>query len=174
LTKDIRIFFTEQSNTGNSLVSDVIADLDFLLRDRLDRKNVKVNWSYDPDQVSSLAIPKTFLVNQVIANFLTNAIKFSPTDGVIDVAFSFADQFGRIIIQDYGVGMDEMQLKSVLEGRPKALGVGTSGELGSGSGVLIAQFFLKKFNGSISIESVRESDSKAQSGTKVIICVPTV
>lgn len=45
------------------------------------------------------------LINSVLNNLFTNAIKFSPEGGSIDVTSEKTDDKITLIVRDYGIGM---------------------------------------------------------------------
>ncbi len=115
---------------------------------------------------------KTIL--QVIGNFVSNAMKFTPKDGRVSVQFNLIETIEveseashslRIIVQDSGIGMDEQKIKSVLSEKTIST-EGTSGEEGYGLGLNLIKHHVEQLKGTISI------DSTPGQGSSFTILVP--
>ncbi len=109
----------------------------------------------------------TNMLSIVIYNLLNNAIKFSPEGSKVEIkAFETDDDFVEIIVQDYGVGMDEETVRKLLTTDEYHSTRGTSGEKGTGLGLNLCKNLISKNDGSLDIES------KKGEGTKVTIKIP--
>jgi len=95
------------------------------------------------------------LVQSVFRNLITNAIKFTPTNGTIRLTSYISDD-GRLIfsIVDSGIGMDNQLLKHLFEFGPRSQRPGTDGESSNGMGLMICKEFVEKHGGRIWVESV--------------------
>jgi signal transduction histidine kinase len=106
------------------------------------------------------------ILNTVVRNLLSNAIKFTPVNGKISIKV-LSDQSQLILaIQDNGVGMDEVTLKSLLNPKHALIGTGTANERGTGLGIMLCQELLEKLNGELKIES------QINKGSKFLIAIP--
>ena len=102
----------------------------------------------------------------IIRNIATNAIKFTQEDGFVAVSSYMTDHETVITIEDNGVGMSEDQVKRLMTASQNKSTTGTSGEKGSGIGLLICKEFIGKHSGAIKIES------EEGKGTKFMILFP--
>lgn len=95
------------------------------------------------------------LVQSVFRNLITNAIKFTPTNGTIRLISNISDD-GRLVfsIVDSGIGMDNQLLKHLFEFGPRSQRPGTNGESSNGLGLMICKEFVEKHGGRIWVESV--------------------
>ncbi len=102
----------------------------------------------------------------VLRNLLSNAIKFTPEEGSIDV--SAVDSAGtiKIFVSDSGVGIPQHSIDKLFSIDEPYKTSGTSGEKGTGIGLLLCKEYLEKNHGTISVESV-EGD-----GTTFTIAIP--
>lgn len=94
------------------------------------------------------------MVRVVIRNILSNAIKYTPRNGLITITITEDDLFGNIIIKDSGVGMDSNHINNLFKLEKVQSYPGTEHETGSGLGLLICNEFIKINNGQIIVESV--------------------
>jgi len=89
----------------------------------------------------------------VLRNVLSNAIKFSEKDSQIDITATLDYDRLYITITDYGMGMTSDQLKKVFDRTSEKVRAGTQNEKGTGLGMPLTYEFVKKMNGVIDIES---------------------
>jgi len=95
---------------------------------------------------------------QIISNLLTNAVKYSPDGGAIEVRSRTADGFVEISVRDHGVGIAPefaKRLFSRYERYEK-----TSGKvIGTGLGLAIARQIVEMHGGRIWVDSVKGEGS---------------
>lgn len=73
----------------------------------------------------------------ILRNILSNAIKFSHQDGIIDIQSIEEKQVASIAITDYGIGMTKEQLANLFTYHNST--TGTAGEPGSGIGLIVCK-----------------------------------
>lgn len=96
------------------------------------------------------------LINTVVRNLLTNAIKFTPQGGKIEIyakPYESDPNFIHISISDTGVGIPKDKLDKLFQIKHSFSTLGTSGEKGTGLGLLIVWDFVEKNFGKIWVES---------------------
>ncbi len=93
------------------------------------------------------------MVDTVIRNLISNALKFTDTGGTIEVSAKNNGQFVEIAISDTGVGMTEEEISKLFRIDVKYSNVGTAGEKGTGLGLVLCKELVKKNGGKIWIES---------------------
>ena len=93
------------------------------------------------------------MIELVIRNLLSNAIKFTPSGGKISVSAKDDEKFLIVSISDTGVGIDPEDLPRLFQFEEFHTTTGTSGEPGTGLGLIICQEFIKKHGGEITIKS---------------------
>ncbi|MCM1222102.1 MAG: HAMP domain-containing histidine kinase [Lachnospiraceae bacterium] len=91
------------------------------------------------------------LVTIAVTNLISNAVKFSSDDSVIEVAIGEKDGFVFVSVKDSGIGMTEEEQKKVLTRFFKSDSSRNSS--GYGLGMPIALKIAKKHGGTIEIES---------------------
>lgn len=110
------------------------------------------------------------LLQVIIRNILSNAIKFSKKGSVIDIR-SFTESKEVVLqVQDYGLGMPTNILKSfekeqfsILQSSP-----GTEKEKGTGLGLSISREFISMMDGSLQFESDKGKGTTAIIKLKVV------
>ncbi len=100
------------------------------------------------------------MINLVIRNLISNAIKFTPKGGSIRVtAHKNNDDAIQINITDTGVGISKTNLEKLFVKNSNPTTLGTANEKGTGLGLLLCKEFIEKNNGSISVSSEPEKGS---------------
>jgi signal transduction histidine kinase len=93
------------------------------------------------------------MLKTICRNLINNAIKFTPKDGEIKVAYCLKDEKVELCIQDSGVGIEPERLAILFQvGRDKGT-VGTEGEKSSGLGLAVCKEFAAALQGTIQVES---------------------
>ena len=95
------------------------------------------------------------LISQVFNNLISNAIKFTNSNGTISISVRPSERlrFLEFSIQDTGVGIKAADVKKLFSVDSKFTKEGTSGEKGSGMGLNIVNDIIQKHGGSIWVES---------------------
>lgn len=91
-------------------------------------------------------------IRQAMENILSNAVKFSPYGGVIDISGEIADTSYQITVRDQGVGMIPEQVEMVFDTFFKADVSNTAPE-GTGLGMTMLKHIIEAHAGTVSIES---------------------
>jgi len=91
------------------------------------------------------------MLKTVVRNFLSNAIKFSPEESVIEIMMTKEGNFAKVSITDHGVGIAPERLDSIFHKGETTYG--TSGEEGSGLGLQLCADFSRKIGGDVKVES---------------------
>ncbi len=105
-------------------------------------------------------------IERVILNIISNAIKYTPENGIIKVYVGFVYNDAYIKVIDNGIGIPEADLPRIFE-RFYRVDKARSREFGgTGLGLPIAKEIIEQNNGSIDIKS------EAGKGTEVVIRIP--
>jgi signal transduction histidine kinase len=93
------------------------------------------------------------MIDTVIRNALSNAIKFTKPSGTITITAEPEGNMVRISIADTGVGIPAEKLATLFHIDAKTQREGTAGERGTGLGLLLCREFVEKNGGAITMES---------------------
>ena len=118
-------------------------------------KSIKLNCDLGEEKLKVHA--DADMLNTVIRNFLSNAIKFSNENSTIDITVIRSGDFARISVRDHGVGIDEERLANLFSSGKTTYG--TNNEEGSGLGLQLCKDFAVKNGGDVEVESVRGEGS---------------
>jgi len=108
---------------------------------------------------SARAYGDPVMISTVLRNLLSNAIKFTPKGKLVRVETEDAGSKWKINVIDLGVGMSTENLDKIFQIETKIKTEGTSGEKGTGLGLLICQEFVQKNGGNIHVESIEGKGS---------------
>lgn len=116
-----------------------------------DNKNIQMVTRYDSHDIYA-KIEKYYL-RQVFENILSNAIKFSPPDTIVEIAAQKTGKKVVISIKDQGPGITAEDMKKLFGKFQKLSAQPTGGEISTGLGLAITKKYVEAMNGSIRCES---------------------
>lgn len=94
---------------------------------------------------------------QIIGNLVSNAIKFTPYEGTVDVVFTLDDEEGQtmlsITVADSGKSMSPDQVSAFNQGKQVSRSEGTNGEMSFGIGLLHVKKMVAEQRGQIVVQS---------------------
>ncbi len=100
------------------------------------------------------------VISFIIRNLVANAIKFTPKGGRITLDSESTPESIIISVIDSGVGMDTETLETLFDDKMVATQKGTSGELGTGIGLMLCKELVEQHKGAISVKSQLGQGSK--------------
>ena len=138
-----------------------------ILKARFEEKSVSLNVKI-PENLHVMA-EGTSLINSVLNNILTNAVKFSYPGSSVDVTATELD--GKVIlsVRDQGIGMPERLLDDIFNINKPTSRQGTNGESGTGFGMPLMKRFVNAYGGDIEVRSQDKKTHPDDHGTEVIV-----
>lgn len=129
--------------------------------DKLTAKEIKINMIWNDELRNPMVmVDRIALVNQVLNNLVSNAIKFSPRGSSIEIRIQKKDKNLVLEIQDHGHGMPQDKVLSFFKGQMVESSLGTEEEKGTGFGMSLMRSYLAIFNVKIEIISSTEPSSQ--------------
>ena len=113
-----------------------------------------------PDLMNNTVNADKNMVNFIVRNLFNNAIKFSYPDSKIELSVQQNDGFYIVNIQDYGVGMNADTVSKLFKIDQTVQRNGTTGETGTGLGLILCKEFVHKNGGEIWVESTKDKGSR--------------
>ncbi|MEM8999597.1 MAG: ATP-binding protein [Bacteroidota bacterium] len=95
-------------------------------------------------------------IDIVIRNLLSNALKFTPENGLISIKALEKVKFWEVIVRDTGVGMDLETQNKLFKDDSNVSTYGTHNEKGTGLGLALCKEMVKKNAGKIWVESLQK------------------
>jgi PAS domain S-box-containing protein len=138
--------FEPEKQSFKTICKNVIDSLSLSARN----KNIKVNY-FVADEL--LVYADRHMLNTIIRNLVSNAIKFTNDNGRIDIYGLQKDSTFTITVCDNGVGIDPLLLTKLFNFSEIISTNGTANEKGTGLGLLLCKEFVEKHGGKIWVES---------------------
>lgn len=129
---------------------------------RFKDKKIKVVYKNNVPLDTFVQAEENTLCEHVFANIISNAIKFSYSGSEIRINVLDQKDSIKVEIRDFGTGIKV----SRFEKRILISTQGTEGEAGTGFGLMVMGYFLRKFGATIEIKSNTEGSEK---GTSVFV-----
>ena len=130
---------------------------------KADEKEIDLSVYLDPDMPTEVIGDPT-KISQILVNLISNAIKFTPSNGTINVRIekleeSKEDVTLKFAVHDSGIGITEEQKESIFEAFSQA-DVSTSRKFGgTGLGLAISGKLVSLMGGKLEIESKEDEGS---------------
>jgi GAF domain-containing protein len=121
-----------------------------LVRERATRRGITLGHSVD-DRLGML-LGDERKVKQVLLNLLSNALKFTPEGGRIDVTARLHDEFAEVSVTDTGVGIAPEDQEAVFE-EFRQVGTADKKVEGTGLGLALSRKFIELHGGTILVQS---------------------
>ena len=128
----------------------VVKEIIQLFQLQCEAKNITIQNTIEP---GFHIITSKDMLELVLRNLISNAIKFTPRDGTIKIGMRQDYLNLYLYVKDSGVGMSEEVIANLFKSNKHVSTRGTENEKGTGLGLLLCKEFLQKHNGSLHVES---------------------
>ena len=131
-----------------------------LLEDIIDKsknlaqiRNIEIK-SNIPSNITDI-ISDNILLDHIFTNIISNAIKYSNPNGVVDISALIFNNFVEIKVIDYGIGIPQNDLIKIGDKFFRAKN--SIAVAGTGIGIYLTKKFIELLNGKFKIESIENS-----------------
>ena len=138
-------------------------DITLLYKEMSDSKKILLT-SNVPENLNIYA--DKYMLETVMRNLVSNAIKFTRTDGQVSINVETENELAKVSVEDSGIGISKEDMEKLFRIDVQYKHDGTASEKGTGLGLILCKEFVEKNGGSISVES------KLNIGSKFIFTVP--
>lgn len=146
-----------QINLEALSIKNVIKENIELVKSQAEKKSIKINTFINS---SLMVYADKNLLDTIIRNLLTNAIKFTGENGMVTVRTEDEDGFVKVSVEDTGIGLSDEDLKKLFRIDVNNKEIGNSEEKGTGLGLILCKEFCEKQGGKIWVESQLGKGSK--------------
>ncbi len=136
-----------------------------LLKSNAATKNIEIYSTLKPN---TIVHADANMLNTIIRNLVSNAIKFTPRGGNINIFVSTGNGVVETSVVDSGVGIPPDAVGKLFKIDEKVKTKGTEDEPGTGLGLILCQEFIEKHQGRI------EASSELNKGSKFSFFLPEV
>ncbi len=128
------------------LLNEIIPVFAALARD----KQIKISINGDID---AKVIVNHNMANIIFRNLIANALKFSHPGGEIQLSISKGLDFHTVVVRDFGIGIPENDLPKLFNIDIKYTRTGTTGESGTGLGLILCKEMITRNKGKLEVIS---------------------
>jgi len=100
------------------------------------------------------------MVNTIVRNLITNAIKFTPADGSVEVTSRPDGDMVQVTVSDTGIGISAETAASLFAIDRKTTTPGTAGEIGTGLGLPLCCELVEMNGGKIWVDTAPGDGSR--------------
>ena len=122
-----------------------------LVRERAQRHGIALGLEVAPEIDEIRADERKF--KQILLNLLTNAVKFTPDGGKVDVRAGLADGLLQVAVADTGIGIAKEDQAAVFEEFRQVGRHYTNKHEGTGLGLTLTRRFVELHGGTLTLES---------------------
>ena len=145
-------------------LKEIIAEVLDFMKVEMENKKIRIDFTMNDDFPAIMADKKE--MSQVFNNLIVNAIKYNKENGVIRIAGGIENHMTRIIIEDTGVGMNQVDSERCFDEFYRARNKRTRSITGTGLGLSIVNRIVNNYAGSIEVKS------EVDKGTRFTIYLP--
>ena len=143
---------------GNFSPGKIVNETLKVLQKGTDNKNITIDNKIPEDM---LCYADKNMITTVFRNLISNAIKFTPTEGNIEISVSTKDNTHyQFCVADSGIGISENEIPKLFSITEKVQHPGTANEQGTGLGLILCREFIIKNQGEIFAESELSKGSR--------------
>ena len=152
-----KIYLSEHSFGIKDLIAETIEGVQILNENRI----IHVKECCD----STITADRNKIA-QVLTNFLTNAVKYSPSDKAIEVSCKEVDHMLQISVRDEGMGIEPTDQEKLFDRYYRIENNDTKGVAGFGLGLYLCSEIIQRHLGKIWVEST------VGEGSTFYFCIP--
>jgi two-component system, OmpR family, sensor kinase len=135
-------------------ISALLREVCLLHREIAPRAQLREAFPYQPLRVTA----DRNLLLQAFSNLISNAIKYSPDGGLVEIAAASDGREVSVTIRDHGIGIPDEEKSHLFERYFR--GSNVSGTVGTGIGLYLVALVVELHNGSVSVDSRLDTGSE--------------
>jgi signal transduction histidine kinase len=161
LLNDLLAWSTIQMGRGERekeefAIAEIVNENIVMLTSDVLRKKIEILADIDP---AIVVFADKFAIQTVLRNLLSNAMKFTPAHGSINVTASEKNNVVEISVSDNGQGITKEKQRKIFRVDTVSSSPGTDGEKGTGFGLLLCKDLVDRNAGKIWFESEKGKGS---------------
>ncbi len=122
-------------------------------------ENKKIDFTIDKEYANQTVIADKIRIHEVLDNLISNAIKFTKTNGKVKVSFESKDNLLITHIEDNGQGFYPEELDQLFKNHKRYSATPTDGEKSTGFGLLIVKKIIDLHQTEIWVKSIKNQGS---------------
>ncbi len=156
------VVFNLEPTSGHEIIRDIVE----VTKPQAEGKNITIKfhpcpekWSFNVDYDH---------IRTAIMNIVSNAVKYTPEGGTLEVTTSLSGGFANLVFKDSGIGIGTDDLKHIFDRFYRVKGKATRHITGSGLGLSLVKEVVEAHKGYIDVQSVPDQ------GTTFTLSFPVV
>jgi two-component system, sensor histidine kinase and response regulator len=146
-----------QINPEKCHIEELIDDIVSLYLPVANNKNITIIYPDTGGEHYMFADEK--MIETVLRNIISNAIKFTTEGGFIHISLDERDNHQKIIVSDTGIGIDEKDIPKLFDMSVTHTTSGTNKEKGTGLGLILCKELVEMNKGEIKVASEKGKGS---------------
>ena len=144
------------SNPERLKLLQLVNNIASIYEQNVKSKGIPLNINVKPEQY---VFGDKAMIETVLRNLVSNAIKFSFTNNSITISSETARDYVLITVEDTGAGIEEEDIPKLFRSDINFSSRGTAKESGTGLGLIICKELVEKQNGKIWVKSKKDEGS---------------
>ncbi len=155
-------------------IVEFIRDLQSTFEYQVNAKHISLNFHVQQERLNVWVDPKNF--DKIILNLLSNAFKFTPEQGQIDIYLRTGEDmeapvplqhYFEFVVADTGIGIDESEMNQIFERFYQIRNHLNNSNIGTGIGLHLVHSLVKLHHGTIRVEN-----NEKGKGSRFIVRLP--
>ena len=139
-----------QTKPGITAIESIVNENIALLSEVANNKSIRL---INRIESNTLTWCDSDQIDIVIRNLISNALKFTPKDGMVTISAAEKTRHWEIVVRDNGVGMSEETIGKIFDQANSHTTYGTNDEKGTGLGLSLCKEMVEKNHGNIWVDS---------------------
>jgi PAS domain S-box-containing protein len=139
------------------ILKNIVSDVVEIMVDKANSKMIAII-NFIPDNL--IAVADEDMLKTILRNLISNALKFTPVNGKVEISAFMSKHEIEIAVKDNGVGIHTDDVEKIFKIGSNISKRGTQNEKGTGLGLLLCKEFVEKLGGKIWVESTVGIGSK--------------
>ena len=139
-------------NIEHLSLRDTLDDCQYIILKLADDKNIKSVFNIPADMPFIYADQRA--LKQIIINIMTNAVKFTPSGGEVELSAHVQNNLYIITIKDTGVGIPKDRINDIINPFSRVENDPYTSQEGKGLGLAIVKSLMSLHEGTLKVESV--------------------
>lgn len=147
-------------------IVEIIEKIALSVKDYARQKNIEIKFK---SKIKQAAIRcDADMIERIMLNLISNAIKFSNSNCLIQITIGRLNEFIHISVKDNGIGIEDNMKETIFERYKQVQTTLSRASEGSGIGLSLTKALVEMHNGQISVES------KFGAGSEFIVKIPDI
>jgi signal transduction histidine kinase len=100
------------------------------------------------------------MIREIVANFISNAIKYTPASGFINILVSNDEKNLAVVVENTGYGIPVLEQEKIFSKFYRASNIVKQGLKGTGLGLYTSKRLAESMGGTVGFESVENETTK--------------